>query len=93
MTFVPFQHIAFSVTFKNVDAADPRCGIETELTFSGVRYVAAEWDNDPKECAIFHCCDKVCPNAGIVAEFGRIRPLFRTYKLLGTSVPSDQALR
>ena len=93
MTFVPFQQIAFSVTFKNVDASDPRYGTETELTFSGVRYVAAEWDNEPKECATFHCFDKVCPNADIVAEFGRIRPLFRTYKLLGISVPSDQALR
>lgn len=93
MTFTPFQHIAFSVTFKNIDAADPRCGTETSLSFSGVRYDAANWDNDPKECAIFHCCDKVCPNAQIIAQFGRIRPLFRTFKLIGTHVPSDQALR
>ena len=93
MTFVQFQHITFSFTFKNIDAADPRFGTKTELTFSGVRYDAADWDNDPKQCAMFHCWDKVCADANIVAEFGRILPIFRTYKLLEVSAPSDQALR
>lgn len=91
MTAKIIQHITFSVAFKNVDAADPRLGTETELQFGGIRYDADMYDNDPKECAINHCCDaKVL--AALAEEFGKVHPIFRTFKLLATSTPSDQHL-
>jgi len=87
-----YQHIAFSMAVKNADVADPRFGTETMLSFSGVHYVAAQWDEDAKECALFHMCDKVIHNADIVAEFGKIYPMPRTFVLNGVHTPSDQAL-
>jgi hypothetical protein len=84
-----YQHISFSITFKNVDAADPRCGTETVLDFGGIRYDAAGWDDDTKECALFHCCDaKVL--AALASDFGKVRPLPRTFVLKGVHTPSDQ---
>ena len=38
MTVKIIQHMTFSIMFRNVDAADPRCGNETELRFGGVVY-------------------------------------------------------
>jgi hypothetical protein len=87
-----YQHIAFHITVRNVDAADPRWGVETVLSFGGVRYVADEWDNDPRECAIWHMAHKVCGDTDIVAKFGIVRPLPRTFVLDGTHTPSDQRL-
>ena len=86
----PIQHMTFSVVFKNVDAADPRCGTEIELTFGGISYDADAYENEPKERAIEHCCDaKVL--AALAADYGKVHPWFRTFKLVGLSTPSDQA--
>lgn len=85
------QHMNFSVTFRNVDAADPRCGTETELTFGGIRYDADEYENEPKERAIDHCCDRKVLDA-LAQDFGKVHPIFRTFKLNGLHTPSDQGL-
>ena len=84
-----YQHIAFTITFRNVDAADPRCGTETVLSFSGVRF---EEGDEAKDVAIMHCAFNVTPNADIIAEFGKIWPIPRTFVLNGIHTPSDQAL-
>lgn len=84
------QHMAFSMVFRNVDGADPRCGNETELSFSGVVY--DDDDGEPKDVAVMHVAFKVCPNAEIIAEFGKVYPIPRTFKLNGLHTPSDQRL-
>lgn len=85
------QHMSFSMTFRNVDAADPRCGTETELTFGGIVY--DEDEGEPKDAAVMHCAFNVCPNADIVKEFGKVWPIPRTFVLRGLHTPSDQVLR
>jgi ABC-type phosphate/phosphonate transport system ATPase subunit len=85
------QHITFSVDFRNVDAADPRCDKITTLTFGGVVFDAASQD-DEKEAAIAHVWNNVLPDAGLAAQFGKIIPLFSTFRLLKVTTPSDQGM-
>ena len=84
------EQIAFKVTFRNVDAADPRCGDETELMFSGVWFDGE--DGDEKEIAIMHCAFNVCPAAEIIKKYGKVHPIPRTFKLISKHTPSDQRL-
>jgi hypothetical protein len=88
MTKKIIQHIGFSVDFRNVDAADPRCNTITNLMFSGVPFEAGH--DDEKEAAIHHVFSNVLPHADVVAQFGKIIPLFKTFKLISVHTPSDQ---
>ena len=91
MTRRIIQHIRFSVDFRNVDAADPRCDKITTLTFGGIPFDATT-DEDEKEVAISHVWDNVLSNPDISAQFGKIIPLFSSFRLIGVHTPSDQHL-
>ena len=80
----------FAVTVRNVDADDPRCGTETELTFGGV--VLDADIGDEKECAILHTFPALS-HPSTVAQFGRVIPLFRTFRLIRSYPLSDAGLR
>jgi hypothetical protein len=91
MTRRIIQHIRFSVDFRNVDAADPRCDSIINLTFGGITFDAATHE-DEKEAAIEHVWDNVLPNPSIAAQFGKIIPLFSSFRLIGVHTPSDQGV-
>jgi hypothetical protein len=86
------QHIRFSVDFRNVDAADPRCDKITTLTFGGIPFTPGSGE-DEKEVAIAHVWDNVLPNPSIAAQFGKIIPLFSSFRLIGVHIPSDQGVQ
>lgn len=84
-----FDHITFSMAFRNVDPSDARFGAVTELTFGGVTYVEADGES-PKDVAVMHMAYKVIGHKDIVAEFGKVYPVPSTFKLIGRTTPDDQ---
>lgn len=85
------QQITFSISFRNVDAADPRCGNETELTFGGIWY--DENEGEPKDAALLHVVFNVIGIDEVVKEFGKLHPIPKTFKLISIHTPSDQGFR
>lgn len=86
------QHVRFSVDFRNVDAADPRCDNITTLIFGGITFDAATHE-DEKEAAIEHVWNNVLNDPAMVKQFGRIIPLFSSFRLIGVHTPSDQGVQ
>jgi hypothetical protein len=81
-----YQHIAFSLSFINTDTA-----AIVELQFSGVKFYAED-EEDPKDVAILHVAFNVVHKPEVIAEYGHLRPIPKTFKLFSVHVPSDQHL-
>ena len=85
MSDAPVYQITFSVSFRKPD------GSEISLTFGGV--VLDATIGDEKENAIQHVFSKVINDAGVVAQFGKLVPLFKTFHLKTMSRLSDTGMR